>query len=66
MLEFIDGFSLFVIVLLFLFVIILFQSIRVVSQGYNYTIERFGRYTKTLQPGLGLIVPFIDRACAQN
>ena len=65
MLDFIDGGSLFVIVLLFLFVIILFQSVRVVSQGYNYTIERFGRYTKTLQPGLGLIVPFIDRVGAK-
>ena len=65
MLDFIDGGSLFVIVLLFLFVTILFQSVRVVSQGYNYTIERFGRYTKTLQPGLGLIVPFIDRVGAK-
>lgn len=61
MLEFLDGGSIFVIVLLVLFVTILFQSVRVVAQGYNYTIERFGRYTKTLQPGLGLIVPFVDR-----
>ena len=30
-------------------------------QGYNYTIERFGRYTRTLRPGLTLIIPFIDR-----
>jgi regulator of protease activity HflC (stomatin/prohibitin superfamily) len=65
MFDFIDGGSLFVIILLLLFVIILFQSVRVVSQGYNYTIERFGRYTKTLQPGLGLIVPFIDRVGAK-
>ncbi len=65
MLDFIDGGSLFVIVLLLLFVIILFQSVTVVSQGYNYTIERFGRYTRTLQPGLGLIVPFIDRVGAK-
>lgn len=61
MFDFLDGGSLFVIVLLVLFVTILFQSVRVVSQGYNYTIERFGRYTKTLQPGLGMIIPFIDR-----
>ena len=30
-------------------------------QGYNYTVERFGRYTKTLKPGLNMIVPFVDR-----
>jgi regulator of protease activity HflC (stomatin/prohibitin superfamily) len=32
-----------------------------VPQGYNYTVERFGRYTETLKPGLSLIMPFIDR-----
>jgi len=31
-----------------------------VPQGYNYTVERFGRYIRTLKPGLGLIVPFVD------
>ncbi len=36
-----------------------------VPQGYNYTVERFGRYIRTLQPGLGLIVPFIDRIGAK-
>ena len=29
-------------------------------QGYNYTVERFGRYTRTMKPGLSLIVPFVD------
>ena len=29
-------------------------------QGYNYTVGRFGRYHKTLTPGLGLILPYID------
>ncbi|ONF75575.1 hypothetical protein BXA16_19575 [Salmonella enterica subsp. enterica serovar Typhimurium] len=32
-----------------------------VPQGYQWTVERFGRYTKTLQPGLSLVVPFMDR-----
>jgi regulator of protease activity HflC (stomatin/prohibitin superfamily) len=32
-----------------------------VQQGYNFTIERFGRYRKTLEPGLDFIVPFFDR-----
>ena len=31
------------------------------ARGYNYTVERFGRYTRTLTPGLNIIVPFMDR-----
>ena len=56
-----EGLSVFAIILLVLVVFGIFQGIRVVPQGYNYTVERFGRYTRTLQPGLGLIIPFIDR-----
>jgi regulator of protease activity HflC (stomatin/prohibitin superfamily) len=36
------------------------QGIKMVPQGYNWTIERFGKYTQTLQPGLHLIIPFVD------
>jgi regulator of protease activity HflC (stomatin/prohibitin superfamily) len=52
-----------VLVLIFLAVVIFYivRAIRMVPQGYNYTVERFGRYVRTLEPGLGLIVPFIDR-----
>ncbi|MGE0210623.1 MAG: SPFH domain-containing protein [Parvibaculaceae bacterium] len=56
-----EGASIFVIILLVLAVVGVFQGIRTVPQGYNYTVERFGRYVRTLQPGLGLIVPFVDR-----
>ncbi len=56
-----EGISIFVIVLLVLIVATIFQAVRIVPQGFNYTVERFGRYTSTLTPGLGLIVPFIDR-----
>lgn len=59
------GFGVFVIVLLFLFVVILFQAIRVVPQGYNFTVERFGRYTRTLDPGLSILVPFIEQVGAK-
>ncbi|OBT08619.1 paraslipin [Vibrio sp. UCD-FRSSP16_10] len=41
-------------------VILIISGIKTVPQGSNWTVERFGRYTKTLQPGLNLIVPFID------
>lgn len=47
--------------LLVLAVAILFMGVLSVKQGYVYTIERFGRYTQTAQPGLTFIVPFFDR-----
>jgi regulator of protease activity HflC (stomatin/prohibitin superfamily) len=47
----------------FIFVVVAFLAagIKTVPQGYNWTVERFGRYTQTLHPGLNLIVPFIDK-----
>ena len=55
------GFNIFVLVLLVLFVAVLAAGVKVVPQGWNYTVERFGRYTRTLRPGLTLIIPFIDQ-----
>ncbi|MEA2903418.1 MAG: hypothetical protein QOI12_805 [Alphaproteobacteria bacterium] len=55
------GFNVFSIVFLVLAVLTLFAGVKTVSQGYNWTVERFGRYTRTLHPGLNLIVPFFDR-----
>jgi regulator of protease activity HflC (stomatin/prohibitin superfamily) len=46
--------------LVFLSVIYLVRSIQIVPQGYEYTVQRFGRYTHTLKPGLNLIMPFVD------
>jgi len=37
------------------------SSVIMVQQGYEYTIERFGRYTRTLRPGLSFLIPFFDR-----
>ena len=42
-------------------VVIVLKSVISVRQGWEYTVERFGKYTKTLQPGLHFIVPFFDR-----
>jgi len=55
------GFDIFAIALLVLFVSLVIAAVKIVPQGYNYTVERFGRYTRTLRPGLTLIIPFIDR-----
>ncbi len=57
----ISGFSGFAIIVLILAVIIVIKGVQTVSQGYEYTVERFGRYTKTLRPGFHLIIPIIDR-----
>ena len=49
---------LFILVLVFIF---LLMGVRVVRQGYVYTIERLGKFTLAAQPGLHVIIPFIDR-----
>ncbi|MFO1037164.1 MAG: SPFH domain-containing protein [Geminicoccaceae bacterium] len=59
------GFSSFVLVILAVVLVLLFLGIKAVPQGMAYTVERFGRYTKTLTPGLNLIVPFVDRIGAK-
>ncbi len=55
-----DGLGLTLILLGVLLVLVLFAGAKTVPQGYNFTVERFGRYTRTLKPGLNLIVPFVD------
>ena len=59
------GFDIVIPALVVLVVLVLFMGIKTVSQGYNYTVERFGRYTKTLSPGLNFIIPFFDRIGAK-
>ncbi len=52
----------FVIGAIVIFVILLIaMGVKSVPQGYEYTVERFGRFDKTLRPGLNLITPIIDR-----
>ncbi len=55
------GFDVFVIVLVLLVVVTIAMGVRTIPQGYAYTVERFGRYSRTLGPGLGLIVPYVER-----
>ncbi len=47
--------------LVFLVLVFIMLGVRVVKQGYVYTIERFGKFTKAAEPGLHIIYPFIDR-----
>ena len=59
--NFISGSAIFVIALVILALIIVFSGVKSVPQGSEWTVERFGRYTRTLRPGLNLIVPIVDR-----
>lgn len=54
------GESVTAIVFLIFALLVLFKGVRMVPQGFNWTIERFGKYTRTLNPGLHILIPFID------
>lgn len=58
MLEIFNGT---VMVVVILAVILVMKMVKSVPQGQNWTVERFGRFTRLLEPGLRIIVPFVDR-----
>ncbi|MGX9984125.1 SPFH domain-containing protein [Methylobacterium fujisawaense] len=55
------GLSVFAVGVAALAVITLAAGVKIVPQGYVYTVERFGRYARSLEAGLGLITPFVER-----
>lgn len=55
------NFEIVLVLLVLLAIVIIFMGVKQVPQGYEWTVERFGRYTHLLKPGLNLIVPFVDR-----
>ena len=55
------GFEVIGLVFILFVIAVLWSSVKVVPQGYNYTVENFGRYTRTLTPGLALLVPVMER-----
>jgi regulator of protease activity HflC (stomatin/prohibitin superfamily) len=57
----VDIFTVFVGSALVFAVFLLFLGVKSVAQGMEYTTERFGRYTRTLAPGLNFIFPLVDR-----
>jgi regulator of protease activity HflC (stomatin/prohibitin superfamily) len=59
---FFEVFAIFLAVLALVFIV---RSVTVVPQGYQYTVERFGKYTRTLTPGLHLLAPFIENVGAK-
>lgn len=60
-----SGFDIVVIAAVVIVILVLFAAVKTVPQGYRYTVERFGRYTRTLDPGLNIITPFIEKIGAK-
>jgi regulator of protease activity HflC (stomatin/prohibitin superfamily) len=56
----VSGLFIFLMVLAVIVLAVIARGVRTVPQGYQWTVERFGRYRETLMPGLRLINPFID------
>ena len=56
-----DGFSTFALTIFVLAVVLVFLGVKSVPQGYIWTVERFGKFTKELRPGLNFIVPVVDK-----
>ncbi|MGK9166232.1 SPFH/Band 7/PHB domain protein [Inquilinus limosus] len=61
----ISPFAIIVLAILVLAILVIFMGVKSVPQGREWTVERFGRYTRTLRPGLNLIVPFVDQIGAK-
>ena len=59
--EIIGGFAIFVLIMVVLAIVLVAAGVKMVPQGAEWTVERWGKYTHTLTPGLGLIVPIVDR-----
>jgi regulator of protease activity HflC (stomatin/prohibitin superfamily) len=51
--------TLLTLILLFAGIILLFKTVRMVPQGYEWTVERFGKYTHTMTPGLHFLIPVV-------
>ena len=55
-----ESFSIVMVVLVALVVFTVFKGVRIVPQGYKWVVQRLGKYSQTLQPGLNLIIPYVD------
>lgn len=60
-----EAFGAVALALLIFAAVLVFTMVKSVPQGENWTVERFGRYTRTLDPGLRFLVPLVDRVGAR-
>ena len=57
--------SMFAIAFVVVAIVVVFSGVKTVKQGWEFTVERFGRFTRSLRPGFHFIIPFIDRIGAK-
>ncbi len=55
------GFEIFALAVLAFFLVTAWKGVRMVPQGEEWIVERFGKYEKTLTPGLSIIIPYFDK-----
>ena len=55
-----ESFSIVMVVLIALVVFTVFKGVRIVPQGYKWVVQRLGKYSQTLEPGLNIIIPYVD------
>ena len=60
-----SPFLIFVASIVIVAIVVIYSGVKTVPQAEEWTIERFGKYTRTLVPGLNLIIPFVDRVGAK-
>ena len=63
--EELGTFAVFVVVFLIFAITFIFMGVKTVAQGHEFTVERFGRYTRTLSPGFHIIIPIFDQIGAR-
>lgn len=61
----VSGLGLFAILVILFVVVALWATVTTVPQGMNYTVEIFGRYNRTLGPGLHIMIPFMEQIGAR-
>ncbi len=59
------GFTIFVVLFAAVSILLIFMGVKTVPQGSEYTVERFGRYMRTMTPGLHFITPFVEQVGAR-
>ena len=56
-----SGISIVILSIVAAVIVVVFMGVKIIPQGQQATVERFGRYSRTLQPGINIIVPVFDR-----
>ena len=64
--DFLGELAIVPFIIVFLILFMLFKAIRIVPQGFEWTVERLGKYTRTLKPGISILIPLLDTVGTKN